>query len=328
MATITARDGKWQVKIRKHGHPPQSKTFIRQADAEAWARKTESEMERGLWRDSTLAESTTLKDALEDYKRDITSRKKGKKREEARIIAWQKHPLAKRSLASIQPSDLSKYRDAERKRGMAENTIRIELMLISHLFEVARKDWGMTSLANPVRSITLPKGSKKRERRLEPGEQARLLPALETAMPGSPIRALALLALETGMREGELLAIEWGDIDFSRRIVHLDDTKSGDPRDVPLTSAAIAALNTLVRPIKGKKVFEIGQDRLIKGVRQACQAAGIVNFKFHDLRHEAASRFAEKLEAHELCKMFGWKTMQMALRYYHPRAEDLARKLA
>jgi integrase len=333
MASIVARKNEageitgWQAKIRKKGFPPVSKTFLRRADAEAWAKDQEVAMQRGLWRNTSEAEATTLGEALERYLREVTPRKKGARREAARIRVWLARPIAKRSLASIRGSDIAAFRDAERRRGMAENSIRLEIALLSHLFEVARREWGMEGLQNPCRTIRLPGGSKRRERRLEGDEETRLLDAIEKAMPRSPgMRALLVVAIETGMRQGELLRLRWSDIDFARRVAHLDDTKSGDPRDVPLSSRAVEALRSLPRRIDGR-VFGVTQDALVSGFARACRLAGIENLRFHDLRHEAASRLAGRLQAHELAKMFGWRTLQMSLRYYHPRAEDLARKL-
>lgn len=327
MATIRKRGpAQWQAQVRRDGFPPQSKTFETRKDADAWARMIEREMDTGAWRPRSDAEITTLREALERYAREETSRKKGEIQETKRIRVWMRHPLAKIALANIRGVDLARHRDERRAAGAADATIRIEIMLLSAVFEKARKDWGMI-VPNPVRTISLPASSRRRERRLEDGEEARLLDALDAAMPRTPARALAAFAIETAMRQGELLGLTWNDIDLRRRIAHLDDTKSGDPRDVPLSTRAVEILSSLPRRIDNGKVFDVSQDRVMRGFRVACQRAGIDDLKFHDLRHEAASRLAEKLSAHELCKMCGWRTMQMSLRYYHPRAEDLARKL-
>jgi len=328
MASVIARGGKWQAKIRKNGFPPATKTFLRQIDAEAWARKTESEMERGIWRDSSEAEATTLLHALERYEREVTISKKSAKRESTRIRAWKTHKLASRSLASIRGKDIADFRDSERRRGLAENSIRLDIALISHVFETARREWGFETLVNPCRLIKLPASSKPRNRRLEEGEETRLLNAITKTMSRTPcVSALIKVALETGMRQGELLRLNWSDVDLRRGEVHLDETKSGDPRDVPLSPAAISAISALPRPIGGGRIFEISQDRLVRGMSKACKEAGINDFRFHDLRHKAASRLAPRMKSSSLAKMFGWKTIQMAMRYYHPRAEDLAREL-
>lgn len=345
MATITKRgDLQWQAKIRRKGYPPQSRTFAAKADAEAWARDIEREMDRGIFLDRSEAEATTLYAALERYSREVTPRKKGARAELSRIKRWQERPLASCSLARIRGKDLAKFRDDRRAEDKAENTIRLDLALLSALYETARRDWGMEGLANPVRMIKAPGGSNKRERRLLPDEEAWLLTGIEVVMPRTAnMRALIRLALETGMRQSELLKIEWEDVDSKRKFIHLADTKSGDPRDVPLSPVALEVLHGLPRPIAGGRIFDVSQDRLIRAFNQACKtgrelyerdagkkpAVGwLQNLRFHDLRHEAASRWASVLAAQELAKMFGWRTLQMALRYYHPTGESLAEKLA
>ncbi|HET19766.1 MAG TPA: site-specific integrase, partial [Chromatiales bacterium] len=143
MATIRKRgDYQWQAIVKKKGYPNKVKTFSYRADAEKWARMVESEMERGLWRDTSQAESTTLAEALERYRDEVSTHKKGAPQELRRIARWLKHPLSKRFLASLRGADFAGFRDEWRKAGKAENTIRLELALISHLFEVARKEWG------------------------------------------------------------------------------------------------------------------------------------------------------------------------------------------
>ena len=140
------------------------------------------------------------------------------------------------------------------------------------------------------------------------------------------MRPLAVLAIETAMRQGELLKIQWNDVDMKRSQIHLADTKNGTARDVPLSKRAKATLEALPRSIEGK-VFGTTQSAVVQAWARACKRAGIEGLTFHDLRHEATSRLAEKLALHELMKVTGHKDTKMLARYYHPRAEDLARKL-
>jgi len=342
VATIRKRgEYQWQAQVRRLGYPPQSKTLPSKTEAEAWARLVESEMDRGVFVSRAEAETTTLYQALDRYAKEVTPRKKGALQELRRIEVWKKHSLALRPLAAIRGSDLAKFRDTRRKEGVADATIRLDLMLISGLFKTARTDWGMAGLTSPTQDMSLPSQSRARERRLQPDEETYLVKGLLEVAPLSPtLPALIGVALETGMRQGELLRLTPADVSLTRRVAHLDDTKSGDPRDVPLSSKATRVLAPLMA--SNERLFNISQDRLIRAFAQACTkgreiwtqdhnqeapAGFLEGLKFHDLRHEAASRLAGKLEAQELAKMFGWRTMQMALRYYHPRAEDLAKKL-
>ena len=130
----------------------------------ALARLIEAEMDRGVFVSRAESESTTLGEALSRYLREITPRKKGERQERNRINVWLEHPLASRMLAAVRGSDLATYRDNQRKAGKSDATIRLNLAIISHLFEVARREWGMESLANPCRNITMPSGSKRRRK--------------------------------------------------------------------------------------------------------------------------------------------------------------------
>lgn len=357
MATLEQREsGWWQAKVRRKGYKPQSKTFEKYAEAEAWARDIENQMDRGIFVSRAEAEQTTLREALERYQREITPRKKGADQENYRIKALLENDLAHRTLAGVRSADVAAYRDAETARGLAPSTVTKSLALISHLFETARKDWGI-EVDNPVKKITKPKIENSRERRLEPDEVTYLLAALDD--PGDAVKATAgdrrnmqtprivRWAIETAMRQGEILALEWANVDLKKRTAHLPKTKNGDTRTVPLSTAAVALLAPAdgVTPLRKGKVFATTASALKQSWSRAvargqrlyladCKTAGadpiagfLEGLTFHDLRHEATSRLAEKLQLHELMRVTGHKDTRMLARYYHPRAEDLAKKL-
>jgi integrase len=346
MATITKRGQyQWQAKVRREGHKQLSKTFSTRNDAETWARQVEGEMDRGVFVSREEAERTTLSNALERYATEVTPRKKGATQELTRIKRWQKNALGARFLATIKGSDLAKFRDDRRAAGKAENTIRLDLALLSHFFETARKEWGMESLINPVKNIKLPSGSKQRDRRLHDNEHSYLISALQKS--SQPIVApIVELAIETGMRQSEILGMRWENIDFIKKTIFLANTKNGESRNVPLSTRATSALNLLPRSIEGGLVFSISQDRLIRTFQRACvvgkaqylddcleantQPADLFleNLRFHDLRHEATTRFFELgLDMMEVASISGHKSLSMLKRYTHLRAEDLVRKL-
>jgi integrase len=330
MATIekrvnTAGETSFRAKVRLRGHAPISRTFQRKRDAEKWARDQETDIQRGGLV-STEAERTTLKEALERYLREVTPSKKGWRREQDRVNVWMRHPISHRFLSQLRGADFAKHRDDRRGEGRAENTIRLELALISKLYKVAARDWGMESLRNPIQSLTMPGGSRKRERRLTPNEEKALLAQLERTNPY--LAPLASLAIETAMRQGELLALSWADVDLQKRVARLHDTKNSEPRNVPLSLRAVEILQTLPRSLdRAAAVFPLTQDAVIRMFRLACTDAEIDNLKFHDLRHEATSRICDKLPMHEAMRVTGHRTPSMLMRYYHPKAEDLARKL-
>ena len=322
----------YRAQIRMRGAPDHlSKTFQRRTDAKIWIEKTKTAI-RGGNVVSTEAQRTTLREALDRYLREPPKTKDGKplkgwKRQKDRVKAWKKKPLAVRFMSQLRGTDFAVYRDERRAQGRAENTIRIELAMISKLYKIAARDWGMEGLRNPIQSVTMPGGSNKRERRLHPDEETALLEQLRKA--GAYMAPLASLAIETAMRQGELLALTWEDVDLQKRVAHLKDTKNSEPRDVPLSTRTIEILKAIPRQLeKTGPLFPISQDETIRTFRKACTDAKIENLKFHDLRHEATSRICDRLPMHEAMRVTGHKTPSMLMRYYHPKAEDLARKLA
>lgn len=362
MASIIARrndDGEvigWQAKVRRRGYPPQSKTCDRKVDAEEWARDVEREMDRGAFVSRREAESTTLREALERYAREVTPRKKGAEQEHYRIRALLDLPIARHTLAGIRGAEIASLRDAELTRGLAPSSVVKTLALLSHLFETARKEWGI-EIDNPVKKISKPKIENARERRLSAEEERYLMAALDD--PGDAVKTkdkdrrnewtpkVARWAIETAMRQGEILALDWQHVDLDKRVAHLPETKNGTSRNVPLSSAAVALIRPSgsVQRLPRGKVFPTTASALKQSFSRAvarsrrnylsdCEHEGrepepgfLEDLTFHDLRHEATSRLAEKLQMHELMRVTGHKDTRMLARYYHPRAEDLARKL-
>ena len=209
---------------------------------------------------------------------------------------------------------------------MSGNTVRLELALICHLFEIALKEWGMEGLSNPVKAIRKPKVSRGRDRRLTGDEEKRLLDYCSTP-DRKKLREAIRLAVATGMRRSERVGLKWADVNFEERIAYLADTKNGDARVVPLSSIAVDALKNLSSSLD-VRVLQMHPDVLTWQFAQACRAVGIVGLRFHDLRHEATSRFFEmKLNMMEVAAITGHKTLQMPKRYTHLKATDLVAKL-
>jgi len=239
MATIRERGPyQWQAQILRKGHPPQYKTFNNKADAERWSRQVEAEMDRGTFVSRREAENTTLSDALDRYEQEVIPGKKGAVQESMRIRIWKRHPLAKRSIASIQGKDIAAYRD-QRLKEVAPNTVRHELAVLSHVFTIAVKEWGMEGLVNPVRQIRIPKSPPGRDRRLNPGEIERIVENSGSAM----LPAVIQFAIETGMKQAEIAGMTWDMVDIKKRSVTLLETKNGEKRIVPLSLEAVRILS-------------------------------------------------------------------------------------
>ena len=316
----------YQAKIRKKGYPTQNKTFRTKKDAEAWATVVESEMVRGVWRDRSESESTTLKECLDRYISEVIPSKKGDGRRETGFARqWIGRPIASRFMAGIRGRDVADAIREMESEGKSANTIRLHIALLSHVFAVAKVEWEMEGLDNPVESVRKPKLPQGRERRLVDDEEARLLAACQSVNP--ELAAIVRFAVETAMRQGEIVGMTWGMVDLRRRVVHLPDTKNGLARDVPLSSAAEQVLSALPRRMDGK-VWAYTQDGMRASWRRALTHAQIEGLTFHDLRHEATSRLFEKgLNPMQVAAITGHKTLQMLKRYTHLRAEDLAKML-
>lgn len=324
MATLTKRgDGQWQAKIRRRGYPAVSRTFSTKAKAERWARVIESEMDDGAFVSRTEAESTTLKEALQRYLNEVTPTKKGSRQEADRVRAWMEHELAARYLANLRSVDFAQYRDQKIEGGASASTIRNQLNIISHLFNIARKEWGMESLGNPIQNIRMPKMPAGRDRRLQEGEEVLLLESSDY-----PMKQLIILALETGMRLGEIIGMRWENVNLKNSTAVLMETKNGERRVVPLSSKAKEAISTLPRHINGYLFPGLSSSSVSHRFANLCKNKKIKNLRFHDLRHEATSRLFERgLDMMEVASITGHKTLHMLKRYTHLKAEDLARKL-
>jgi integrase len=354
MATINARKDQdgitigWQAIVRKKGQPSQTRTFRSKRDAERWAKSVETEMERGIWQDRSAAEGTTLKECLERYAREVTPQKKSPAQEQSFIRQWQSRTLAAHFMSAIRSKDVADViRDMENE-GKSANTIRLHLALLSHLFTIARTEWGMESLTNPVEFVRKPKLPQGRERRLVGDEEARLLDACGMSTGGARnpwLAPVVIFAIETAMRAGEMLetrgtaeqdgnerpiktpGLLWENVDLQKRIALLPETKNGTARMVPLSSRAVDVLRNLPRSLDGK-VFGTTYEAIHLAYVRACKRAGITGLTFHDLRHEATSRLFEKgLNPMQVAAITGHKTLQMLKRYTHLKAEDLAKLL-
>ncbi len=321
--------GKWQVQVRRRGVKPAVRSFGTKTDATRWARQLECELDRGIYVDRSEAERTTVAALIDRYLSDVTPAKKSASRER-RTLGALRAQFGTYSPASLRPSHIAEYRDARLSAGRAGATVVKELNSLAHVFEVAIKDWGIALPVNPAKQVRRPQVARGRDRRLLPGEEEKLLAACK-ASRARMLAPAVRIALETGMRMGEILALDWRHIDLAGRVATLMDTKNGDIRHVPLSTAAASVLSGLPRRLGNSRVFWTWQrpDSLENAWRRAVKAAGLEDLRFHDLRHEAASRLFELgLNPMEVASISGHRTLQMLKRYTHLKAHELVKKLA
>jgi integrase len=258
----------------------------------------------------------------------VTPLKRGAHVEASRINAILRRDICHRTLAKLTTSDVALYRDARLQTVSPSSVIR-ELNTISHAVEIARREWGLWLPRNPVKMVRRPSAPPGRKRRLKDDEEQRLLAACDRGR-NRYLKPLVILAIETGMRRGELVGLEWEHVDLERRVAHLPLTKNGESRDIPLSKRATQTLQELATSAKRdpKRVFAISGDSVRLAWEHLRVRAGLADIRFHDLRHEAVSRLFEKgLNIAEVSAISGHKELRMLQRYTHLRAIDLVQRL-
>ena len=326
MASFRQRGGKWQARVLRNGYPDQTKTFETKADAEKWARALESEIDKGQFVSVTEAQRTTLGDLIGRYLAEVTPSMKGATEDTIRLKAIMRRSIARWSMANLSATRIATYRD-ERLKEVSSGTVIRELAYLSAIINHARREWGI-SVPNPVQMVRKPPSPQARSRVLTEEEISKLLQALEpTGRRSHWTKPIVQLALATAMRRGELLALRWEHIDLNGRTAFLPETKNGDSRTVPLSTAAVKVLAELPRHISGS-VFPLKAFTLDAAFKRGVRRAGLDGVRFHDLRRTAITRMAEKLpNVIELAAVSGHKSLMVLKRYYRPTAMDLAQKL-
>ena len=327
MATIRKRGERWQAQVRLQGNPLVTKTFTLKGDAEAWARQQEVSIERGEIESGRRSlKAFLLKDLLERYEVELTPLKRGAVSEACRIRTLKAATIASLSLDKLTPSVLARHRD-ERLLVVSGPSVKRELAILQHCLEVARKDWGVPLSKNPMEAVRKPQSAKPRTRRLSTEDAEKLAIGLlktRNRLLGDVVR----FAIATGMRRGEILALRWSNVDLQARTAHLPQTKNGKSRTVPLSAAALAILESQERPAESDVVFPSTGNAVRLAWERLKKRAGVEDLRFHDLRHEAISRFFEHgLSMAEVSAISGHKDPRMLMRYTHLRAEDIAGKL-
>ena len=314
MATIRKRKRKWQVQIRHIGHKQISKTFNRKQEAELWARELEVSFDQNKLAHKTVHYPLFCK-IIERYTIEVSAKKRGHIRERYFLNQLAKTDLAQLKLDQIKAHNIALLRDQRLQKNKSDTVLR-ELTIINHIFNVCTKDWSYP-IINPVKQIYKPKSSCSRKRRLTSLEYNYLV---NNNSVNPKLKAVIELAIETGMRRGEILKIERHHLKDRTLIIPL--TKNDSSREIPLTSKAINILHDSKLPfVVTPNALKLAWSRLKK-------KGNIKDLHFHDLRHEAISRFFEKgLSIPEVALISGHKDVRMLFRYTHLKAEDVLKKL-
>jgi integrase len=325
MATIRRRGAKWQVQFRRVGFHSVSRSFNVLKDAHAWARLMEVQADRrDLPNDPRALQQATLGQLVERYRDTVSSKKRGHEVERTVLTAFLRHPICRKRLSDIGPEDFAEYRD-ERLKNIKPSTLKREFSSLHNLFAVAKDEWGLPLRENPLDKVRVNSTSANRERRLKDEELHKLLVAASSCR-NRLIAPIILLAIETAMRRGEIINLRWEHVQKHTSSMLIPHTKNGHPRSIPLTDSVIEILSGV--PQHEARVFPISANAFRLAWERLKTRAGVIDLRFHDLRHEAISRFFEKgLNVPEVALISGHRDPRMLFRYTHPKPQAVVEKL-
>jgi integrase len=343
MATITERrtengERRYQAKVRLKGHPPQAATFHRKKEAERWAQSTEAALRERRYFKAAESERRTVGELIDRYLKEILPTKRSGRSQWAQFLFWQSE-LGHLALADLTPALVADCRDRLAKgetpsgKPASPATQVRYLAALGHAVTVAVREWGWLD-DNPVRKVRRPKEPGGRVRFLSEEERTALLAACK--MSQNPLLyPLVVLALATGARLGELLSLRWADVDLARGVARLARTKNGEPRALPLTGHALAVLKGHAALCRNDTAFVFPSEHgrtpasLRKPWERALAEAGIAGFRFHDLRHTAASYLAMTgATPTDIAAVLGHKTLAMVKRYAHLSDQHVSQVVA
>jgi len=311
VASFRKRKCLWQAQVRRRSLGSVSKSFHKKSDAVAWAKVQEAAMQTGEWKPKDKRYST-IGDLIQKYVKKVTPQKKGAEPETRRL----KRLLKEKSLMAIKldevkPYHLAEFRDKRLQDG--NRAAQYDLVLLRHAWNIARIEWGWSLSENPVSLIRMPKNNPPRERRLRKGEYEALQKAASYSRSWY-LWPIVDIAIETAMRRGEILSLQWNYIDFDKQRALLPVTKNGSSRWVPLSQLALDHINEAPRTTD--LVFPITDVAFRQSWDRLRARAGICDLTFHDLRHESISRkFESGMSIPQVMAISGHRTASQLFRY-------------
>lgn len=322
------RGGVWWTSITYKG-----KRFRKSLDtpdkkfAQALEAKLRVEVIEGKYFEKSIGEYKTFTDMMEKFMREHAPKVSGNTR--LSYSASLKHLstyFGDSKLSAITPKKISDYKALRYSEEAKPATINRELAMLSKAFNLAFKEWEWISV-NPVNKVPKEKENNERDRWLTDEQERRLL-------GNAPqwLRDIILFDLHTGLRQGELLSLQWDRVDLFRKIIIIQESKNGKPRTIPLNQIALNILmeKAKVRNLKSDVVFlsnaitKIDRHNLRRAFNIAVKKAGIQDFHFHDLRHTFATRLAQRgIDIYKISKLLGHHSIEMTQRYTHHCPDSL-----
>ena len=317
MASIRRRNGKYQVQIRV-GSYSRSQSFHKLNDAKSWARKEEELAEQRRYLGSKY-EPFNLAEILVRYLNNVTPHKRSCDIECIVLNALLKEDWVNEPLPQLNAAAITEYRD-RRIASVKPATLKRQLNIVKHACLTAEREWDWLSPLSLLQRVTLPKNAEHVVKRITVTDEQALINAAKKSRTKN-LSQLLTLAIETAMRRGELLALEWDDIDLEQRELLVRRSKNGKSRTIPLSARAHKTLASMESDYS-EFVFPLSPNAVRLAFKRVRQRAELNTARFHDLRHEAISRWFDLgLTVPEVARLSGHRTKTSLLRYAH--ANDL-----
>ena len=317
------RRGKsWNAQVRVAVWQSFIRSFNKKSDAVRWVQELEQTLKNSP-RPKVNSNDISLFDLLQRYGLEVSSKLKGSEKELYKLNLYARHSIAQNRLSNLTPLHFEHLRD-ERLRQVSSGTVHADFMLLRRVFKTALGKWGYGLPSNPIEQVQIPSPHKPRKRRLIGNEMERLLTAA-FFQRNIYIAPIIEFAIETGMRRSEILNLRWIDVDLDNGFAFLFDTKNGEDRRLPLTKTARDVLSRL--PRQDERVFPISANCTRLAWERTRNKAGITDLRFHDLRHEATSRFFEMgMSVPEVALISGNKVVRQLFRYTHLNPTNVFKK--
>lgn len=319
MASIRKRNDKYQAQFKYRGYY-RAKTFDRISDARDWIQE-EHKRVVGEFNVTKKVKPKNTAEVLDRYRKEVTPKKRGAHSENLILNKLLKEHWVKIPIHNLCRTHIASYRD-KRLIEVTPATFKRQWGIVLAAIAKADLEWNYQIPIGLFKSLPIPRTRVREIKRISPSEQTKLLEYAEK-LRTPQFSNIIQIALITGMRRGEILKIKRTHIDTHYRTLHIPDTKTGNPRTIPLTESTMKVISEFARATDkpSPNALRLAWERL----RKKCD---LENLRFHDLRHEAISKWFDLgLSAVEVMHLSGHKSMQQVQRYAHANFQNIRIKL-
>jgi integrase len=335
MASFQKRGDSWFAQIRRKGHKSISKSFPTKTLAQEWARKIERQIDTDDFQDGRSISATTIADLIDKYSLEKETERPFGKNKKA-VLASLRKDIGSVKAMGLTDAVLMEHVGRRRKGGAGGVTLAIELTYLGSVFKTASQVWKMPVKRDAIDTVRanlshLGVSLKSKERKRRPTlEELEAISTYFDTHSSLPMRDIIAFAVATAMRLGEIINLKQADLNESDRTIIIRDRKhpqlkAGNDQEVPLLGEAFAIAK---RQPKNDRLFPVTDGTVSTIFPRACRELGIIDLRFHDLRHEGVSRlFEQGYSIEQVALVSGHRDWKMLSRYVQLKAKDLHRKL-